>query len=345
MKFGGVSANGLYTFPSGSGTQFLDGANQIYNTIGSRTLKVYASPDYAAKYPLQTSWSSSPTNLTQLSQTTQYSTVMAMGWDTIVFTTFTFANGITNFWQVDVAQSKLDAEYDEIYNFVVHLLTTYNGTGKTFILQSLESDWNWSEPTYTTSTFTPRVNVDRYAAFFSVRQRAVSDARRDTAHTNVSVWHAIEPNRIVDAYVNSNRRRLVRDIAYRMQPDMIAYSCYDSTIDTFSWTADYATWVATYSPLFRQALQRIKKMFPGVPIYISEVGWPENEAPPGFDITDMCGVIKDIAEDEGCKYMIYWLVFDNEGSPPPANRGYWLVKPDGTLSEAGIAFQAFGPGI
>jgi len=216
---------------------------------------------------------------------------------------------------------------------------------KTFILQSLESDWNWSEPTYTTSTFTPRVNVDRYAAFFSVRQRAVSDARRDTAHTNVSVWHAIEPNRIVDAYVNSNRRRLVRDIAYRMQPDMIAYSCYDSTIDTFSWTADYATWVATYSPLFRQALQRIKKMFPGVPIYISEVGWPENEAPPGFDITDMCGVIKDIAEDEGCKYMIYWLVFDNEGSPPPANRGYWLVKPDGTLSEAGIAFQAFGPGI
>jgi len=345
MKFGSVSTDGLYTVPDASGTQFLDAADELYNTIGSRCIKMYASPSYATDYPLQSSWSSVPTNLTQLVQTTQYSTVIGMGWDTVVFTTYTFANGITNWWQVDVSQSKLDAEYDEIYNFVVHLLTTYNDSGMTFILQSLENDWNWSEPTYTVNTFTDRKAVDNYAAFFAMRQRAVSDARKATAYTNVKVLNAIEPNRIVDAFTNSNRRRLVRDIAQRLQPDIIAYSAYDSLIDTYSWTANYATWVATYTPLFRQAIQRIKRAFPGVPIYISEHGWPENQAPVGFDIYDMCVVAKDIALDEGCTHIFYWAIFSNEAnpSPPPDDRGYWLIEPDGSLSRAGEAYNDFGP--
>jgi hypothetical protein len=340
MNYGSAHVAGLYTVPNGSGTQFHDGAEAIWN-LGLRTFKCYLTPAYATDYPLET-WSAAPATLTELAQTTEVATELARAWDTVVFTAFTFANGITNWWRSNASAAKLAAEYTEYKALAVHLLTTYNGSGKRFILSTWEGDWAFMDST-TVDTAVDRALVDQYAAFLAVRQRAVQDARAETAHAGVTVLNAFEVNRVLDAVNYPHRRRILRDIASRLTPDMVSYSAYDSTIvDQGGWGADTAAWEAATTPAFTKAIKNIKAAFPGVPVYIGEFGFPENEATndhPDNNIGDMIQVVNDVCVEQGVDSLLFWEVFDNEASVPYTYRGYWLLKPNGDESLSATKLQ------
>ena len=178
MKYGAAHVQGLYNWPD-DGNQFANGCNAIWD-LGLRTLKVYCTGAYLTNYPLQTAWSSTPTTCTELCQTTQFTTQLSKAWDTVIMTVFPFVNNpgtVTNWWRAECTNAKLLAEYTEIYNLTVHLLTTYNNSSKTFILQNWEGDWAFMDA-FDADTFTDRKYVDYYAAFLQYRQRAVEDARR-----------------------------------------------------------------------------------------------------------------------------------------------------------------------
>jgi hypothetical protein len=346
MLYGSAHTNGLYTVPTGSGTQFADGCNAIAD-LGLSVLKVYCTCDYLTNYPLEAAFSATPTSVTQLAQTTEFATQLARSeFPTVVLTVFTFANGSTNWWRVDPSNTRMAAEYAEIKALAVHLLTTYSGTGKRFIIQNWEGDWAFGD------SFTPSVSIDRkmvdfYAAFLGTRQRAVEDARRETAHSGVTVLNAIELNRVVDAKAHGERRRILRDISKRVQPDVISYSAYDSTIvDQGGWGANQAAWEAATRPVFKSALRSIKAAFPGAILQIGEFGFPEHEPPTDQDIAAMVQLVSDVAEEEGVEVFIYWQVFDNEvgGGGPGTYRGFWLVEPDGSTSIAGAKMSALAGG-
>lgn len=346
MKYGATNVRGLYTVPNGSGTQFHDGAQVIWD-LGLRVFKAYATADYLADYPLQSAWSSTPTNLTQLVQTTQFTTELARAWDTVVLTTFTFANGTTNWWRPSITAAQLLAEYNEVKALAVHLLSTYSGSGKRFILCNWEGDWAFMD-SFTPDTAVNRPLVDQYAAFLATRQRAVRDARQETAHSGVTVLNAFEVNRVFDARKYPHRRRILTDLASRLQPDAVSYSAYDSTIvDQGSWGADQAAWEAATVPVFTAALRFIKAAFPGVLLYIGEFGFPENEQTndhPLNDTAQMVQVLNDVCVAEGVDSFIFWQAFDNESSVPYTYRGYWLRRPDGSLSLTGAKMQALAAG-
>lgn len=343
MRQGVAHAAGKYTFPSGSGTQFMDGVNAIFNA-GFKTVKFYCASSYLTDYPLQTAWSSVPVNLTQLAQTTQYAAAFAKTFERHILTVFTFANGATNWWRVNPTAAAYQAEYTEIYNLVVHLLTTYSG--KAFVIQNWEGDWAFMD-SFVAETYVAREMVDRYAAFLGTRKRAIEDAVRATASTS-QVFFAYEANRVVESRTKPHLRRVLRDIAARVQPHIISYSAYDSTIDTpVGFGADYATWAAYHLPLFARALRLLQLAYPGVPIQIGEFGFPEGpELPVGRDVGTMLTALADVARAAGVVDFIYWQVFDNEFAPmPPALdlitiRGFYTVKPDGTASVAGAAMAA-----
>jgi len=330
---------GKYTWPVASGTQFLDGCNAVYNA-GFRTMKFYCTAAYLTDYPLETAWSSAPVNLTQLAQTTEMAAGLAMNWHTVMLTAFTFANGTTNWWRVNPTTAAYAAEYAEIYNLAAHLLSTYNGTGRTFILQNWEGDWAFMD-SFTVDTYVSREMVDRYAAFLGTRQRAVSDARKATA-SDCQILMAVELNRVVDARLYPHRRRILTDLARRITPDLISFSAYDATIvDQGSWGANLAAWTAATTPVFTKALRAIQLAFPGVPIQIGEFGFPEGiELPPGRDVGAMIAVVHSIALAAGVTDFIYWQVFDNEETSPGVPRGFYTVKPDGTTSVAGAKMIA-----
>lgn len=342
MLNGGAHVRGLYTVPNGSGAQFTDGCDAIWD-LGLRTLKVYATPDYAADYPLQSSWSGTPSNLTELISLDEYTAQLSRGWDTVIFTTFTFANGTTNWWRADPSATRFANEYQEIYNLVVHLLTAYDDSGKTFILQNWEGDWAFMD-SFNPDTYVPRQYINFYAAFLNIRQKAVSDARAATPHSNVNVYMCVELNRTYDP---PNLRRILYNLPKLINPDVISYSAYDRTIVQYGWTANQATWEAAYVPSFTKGLRLIKKAYPNALLMIGEYGFPENEAindHPLLSVGDMIQTVYDICREEGVRWHVYWEVFDNEASIPYTYRGYWFRKPDGSLSIAGGKFEDFGPG-
>lgn len=340
MKYGAAHVQGLYTYPNGSGTQFTDGCDAIWD-LGLRTLKVYCTGAYLTDYPLQSSWSSVPTTCTELCQTTQFATQLARDWDTIIMTVFPFANNpgtVTNWWRASCTNAKLQAEYDEIYELTVHLLTTLNDSSKTVILQNWEGCWSFLDA-FDPDTFCDRKYVDYYAAFLQYRQRAVEDARRDTPHINVTVLHAIECNRVLDVKDRPGSRRILSDIAKRVTPDVVSWSAYDGTISVSGWTASQALWETTNAAYFSEGIALIRTAWPGCRISIGEFGYPENEAPVGFDVSEMIEITRNWALAAGVEWFIYWEVFDNEaGTPPDDYRGYYLIKDDGTQSLAGAKF-------
>jgi hypothetical protein len=342
VRVGSAHVQGLYTVPNGSGTQFADGSTAIWN-LGLPVLKVYCTAGYLTDYALE-NWSSTPTTLTQLAQTSEFTGALSRNWHTVVMTCFTFTNGITNWWRVNPTNTKFAAEYTELKALAAHLLSTYSGSGKTFILQNWEGDWAFMDST-TVTTHVPREYVDRYSAFLGVRQKAVEDARRETPHSGVQVLHAIELNRVVDALSHPGRRRILRDISKRVRPDVVSYSAYDATIvDQGSWGVNQAAWEAATRPVFTRALRAIKAAFPDTPIQIGEFGYPENEAPVTNDVPAMIQLTYDVALEEECLTFLYWEVFDNEPSAPYTYRGYWLVKPDGTISPSGLKMQELANG-
>lgn len=345
MKYGAAHVRGLYNWPD-DGNQFANGCNEIWD-LGLRTLKIYCTGAYLTDYPLQTSWSSTPTTCTELCQTTQFTTQLAKAWDTVIMTVFTFANNpgtVTNWWRAECTNAKLLAEYTEIYNLTVHLLTTYNNTGKCIVLQNWEGDHAFLD-SVNYDDFVDRKYVDYYAAFLQYRQRAVEDARKATAHYNVTVLHAIEANRVLDVKDRPGSRRILSDIASRVTPDVVSWSAYDGTISVSGWTASQALWETTNAAYFAEGIALIRKAWPGCRISIGEVGLPENEAPVGFDISEMIEIIRDWAVAAGVEWFIYWEVFDNEaGTPPDDYRGYYLIKDDGTQSLAGAKFADFADG-
>lgn len=342
MRYGAAHTNGLYNYPN-DGHQFTNGCNAIWN-LGLRTLKVYCTADYLTNYPLQSAWSSTPTSLTELVQTAEFSTQLARGWDSVIMTVFTFANGSTNWWRVDATNSRLNAEYDEIYDLTVHLLTTYNDSGIKFVLQNWEGDWAYLDA-FDPDTFVDRKHTEFYAAFAATRQKAVHDAVRDTAHSNVSVRMAFEVNRVLDVKDAPAKVRILNTLSRRFVPDIVSYSAYDSTIVATGWGSNQADWENKCTVQFTKALNLIKHYWPGVAIQIGEFGFPENEATEHTnDVRLMIRKVRDIALSAGVESLIYWEVFDNEPSIPYTYRGYWLLKPDGSQSIAGAAFAEFALG-
>lgn len=336
MYLGAAHSAGKYDVGP-AGDQFTNGCNDIY-ARGFQVLKVYCTADYLTDYPLQADWDTAPTTLTELAQTALFTTQLSRDWAAVQMTIFTFANGSTNWWRVSPSASKLAAEYTEIYNLAVHLLSTYSG--KTFILQNWEGDWAFMDIAGAPDTRVDRELVDRYVAFLGVRQRAVEDARRATASSS-RVLMAVEANRVLDAREYHHRRRICRDIAKRIRPDVVSWSAYDGTIDTpVGFGADYATWAAYTLPRMRKAMAILRHSFPYAQFFqIGEYGFPEVQAVGlGRDVGDMVGPVIDEATAAGFSWCTYWQIFDNEELSPGNPRGFYLTKPDGSDSDAAAKY-------
>lgn len=345
MRIGVAHVKGKYTVPAMSGTQFADGCDAVWNA-GFRTIKLYITGDYVGDYPLQTSWSSSPTTLTELAQTTEFATQLGRGWNVVMLTAFPFCTTdysrpvgqrVTNYWRVSFTDTQKQDTYTEMYDLGCHLLSTYDGTGTEFILQNWEGDWAFMDA-FVPETPVNRWLVNQYLAFLATRQKAIADARRDTP-SDCKLLMAYEANRTLEARTKPHLRRLLRDMAPKLQPDIISLSAYDFMIDTaIGFGADYATWAAYTLPLCAKALRQNQLRFPGVPIQIGEFGFPEVQAASlGRDVGVMINDVAAICAAYGVTDFVYWEVFDNEEITPGVPAGYWTVKPDGSVSVAGAA--------
>lgn len=206
-----------------------------------------------------------------------------------------------------------DAQYREIYDFTRHLLRTYNGTGKQFFLGHWEGDWHL-RPHYDRKKPFPPGYAEQFIDWLKIRQKAITDARRDTPHENVQVWHYTEAN-LVMPYLKGGSC-LANDILPNVDVDYVSYSCYDALNRSI------------HDDLFA-ALNHIESKLkprsdiPGKRVFIGEYGFPRDRFSAAEQNAKSIEVLR-AAIDWGCPFALYWELYCNEqknGKP----RGFWLI--------------------
>ncbi len=294
---------------------------------GCDSMKIFMSDGYSTTdYPLQDWTGSTPTNLTELAQTTPMQAVFS-SFNTIVCNTWSFANGRNNDWVNDADEDYLEDEYNEVKAFASWFLA--NNPGKTLVIQNWEGDWSLLG-SFNEFASVPSSRPARMAAYLRARQAAVEDARRGSTST-ARVLHGVEVNRVLDGY----GARVHRDVLPNAIPDMISFSLYEA-INT--WGSGQADALANISLLFPRAAKLVRAYTKDkCPLYIGEFFWPETDA--GFtslslDGGGLCNRVLDLAESMEFWGAFGWALFDNEA------RGYYVVKPDGSTSSQGAALRA-----
>lgn len=207
-----------------------------------------------------------------------------------------------------------DLEYREMFDLVAHLLRTYSGTGKKFYLGHWEGDWHL-RPHFDPKQPFPEGFGENFIAWLKVRQQAIDDAKRDTPHENVEVWHYTEVN-LVEPFLQGGQC-LTNDILPQVEVDFVSYSCYDSLQrgirDDLHATLNHI-----------ESKLKPKLGIPGKRVFIGEYGFPARRYSP--EVQNEKSIKTMIAALEwGCPFVLYWELYDNEGTTEKPG-GFWLIN-------------------
>jgi hypothetical protein len=145
--------------------------------------------------------------------------------------------------------------------------------------------------------------------------------------------HATELNRVVDFW--NGVPTMIEHVLPLVELDLISYSAYDGLKDGLTlWRCiEEIRKHARTGPLFG----------PGA-VCVGEIGRPENEKPER--IAEHWDEWLGAALAANALYIVHWELYCNElsktakAAPLPVKdpvqlRGFWLVKPDGSLSQSG----------
>lgn len=335
-RVGYSHVNSLYYF--GSEPYMVEGAKRILDT-GSRVIKLWfnsACPEY---YAFNDSWPKFNT-LVELAEAPSFKKVFAMPFKVYILTAYPPGKE-AHYWRDGMSEAKKKAETDAFDAITTHLLTTYKGTGKTFVLQHWEGDWSIGRPTAPgNDDWMPDPKaVQGMIDWLNARQDGVERARKKLNVQGCHVYHAAEVNKI-DIALNGKKGAVVDLVIPKTHCDLYSYSAYDTSIPQRQ---------------FKQALEYYaarapdSKAFGAKNVFIGEYGIPENEFPPKM-FQEVIQNTTQTALDFGCPYVVYWQLYCNElkkeaqGKEKPVKRnedcrGFWLIRPDGSKSWAWDYFE------
>jgi hypothetical protein len=239
------------------------------------------------------------------------------------------------YWRYRSHAPKQADDERQFYDLTRHLLTTYRGTGKTFILQDWEGDWA------ARGKFDAKVIVDaaiygRMADWLNARQRGVDRARDELRaelgpQPGVRVLHAAEVNQVRTS-LRGERVNVIDAVIPKTNVDLLSYSCYEAQNDP---------------RLLRACLEHIaSKLKPKAGfdasecrVFVGEFGAAENGKGGVERVQRVLPDTVDVSLAFGCPYVVYWQLYCNEAIRKPVQRnedtkGLWLIKPDGTKAWA-----------
>ena len=304
-----------------------EGANQVL-ALGSRVIKVWFHNPQRS-YPFNSQWPDMD-SLVEIAQSPYFLRLFSRPFTTYVMMCFSTGRGAA-YWRKGITEEQKRDEQRQFYELAKHLLTQYEGTGKSFILQHWEGDW-LIRGSYDRNVDPAPEAIAGMIEWLNARQAGVNQAREELGSHRVRVYHAAEVNRVVKS-MKEGKPNLVNKVLPYTPLDLVSYSAWDSTTEQ-----------SENPGLFREALDFIAKNMPDSPafgnrnVYVGEFGAPENRFPAGR-IQKMIPNVVETGLDWGCPYIIYWQLYCNElegakHQPPVrsnnAVRGFWLIRPDGS---------------
>ena len=316
----------------------LEGAARLLE-LGTRLGKFWLIPrDLERSYPFHHRWDRHD-SLVSLARSEPFAQLLALPFETLLFEAHA---PVEEAWKSPGRTASFyEAVTAEFYELAAHLYRTCRDRAVTIILQHWEGDWllrgagqSWDPPPADW-----RARCERMQRWLAARQAGVTRARREHgAGARCRVAHAAEVNRVADAW--RDIPTMTRAVLPEVELDLVSYSAYDGL-------ADGLTLWRCLEEIRRHA--RTGPLFGPGAVYVGEIGLPENEQPERVAERwdDWLGAL--LAAE--VPYIVQWELFCNELNPrltppprPPVKdpaqlRGFWLVKPDGTLSQTGRYFH------
>ncbi len=248
--------------------------------------------------------------------------------------------------------------YNDFYNLTKYLLTTYSGTGKTFVLQNWEGDnaLNGAQFTVlpsatencsnTAETNYPAAwcqTVTNMRTWLMARWNGVNDARRDyeKSTSNVTVAAAAEVNLVdgwnTSAYPYPTAMDVV--IPY-LHMDLYSCSCYHPSVPPYGQTMNPV--LQTYRaalPVPTLGSGSEPTLYGTNNLYVGEFGTPEAHWYSNDTWTESTSQKARVNTGEevqgalsaGARWILYWQVYDNGtvsvNSAGNSLDGDWLIRP------------------
>ena len=337
-RFGATHAAGKYCF---STKPFLiEGAERLLQ-LGTRLGKFWFSPVASSKqYPFHSRWESYG-NMRDLAGSEQFQPVWDMPFETIMLVG---SSPVEQGWHSnDLRSDFYENVTREYYDLARYFFERFRDRSITIIVQNWEGDWllrglgkEWSPPPKDW-----RERCERMQRWLAARQAGVTQARRElAANSRCTVAHAAEVNRVADAW--KGIPTMTREVLPGVEVDLVSYSAYDG--------------IDSGDPLkFWRCLREIRQYARTGPLYgsgalaVGEYGIPENVRPERITerYDEMLGVMLLMNVRFAAHWQLFCNEFTGESSPPPRTpvtdsdllRGFWLVRPDGSLSEGGAYFR------
>lgn len=327
----------------------VEGAQAIHE-LGFQAAKFWLNPrQLKESYPYNSDWSSlrEDSTFVALASHPYYQEAFALPFQTIALEISPVrTNGSENeFWESDFAEDE-----KQIGALADYLFATYRQRKVTFILQNWEGDWMlrsnakeaWKKGEYPDLA----KRVAALTRWFNAIHRAVSGARDRHAGAECQVLHAVEVNLVPESW--QGIPTVTNQVLPNVSADLISWSCY-SGLQSYRKSGDVSA-VGLW-----QGIETIRHFArkPGgeMPVMIGEIGLPERR---GKFTTEEVESIYDGAlaalVAQHVSWTFLWEIYCNEPlkeAPPglptyPADQlsGFWLRRPDGSMSASGNLFQA-----
>ncbi|MEO6788133.1 MAG: hypothetical protein ABI318_18565 [Chthoniobacteraceae bacterium] len=334
-RFGSTHVGGKYCLTE---KPFLiEGAERLLS-LGTRLGKFWFEPGSPQRgYPFHSEWGTYRT-LLDLAQSEYYAQLWKMPFSTFVLEAMSPAE---HGWRkADLPDSFYVAVEREYHDLTAHFCRIFRDRAVTVVLQNWEGDWmlrgsdkKWSPPPDDW-----KERCGQMQRWLAARQAGVANARaKFGSGAKCVVAHAAEVNRVDDAF--KGIPTMTRNVLSGVEVDLVSYSAYDGM---------------NGGPLhFRKCIEEIRahsrttSLFGPGALAIGEFGIPENASPKR--ISERYDEALGVMLAANVRYAAHWELYCNEFvtaetkspiSDPNLMRGFWLVKPDGSLSEGGKYFSA-----
>ena len=336
MAVGTQSIGVRYKFSSAGAVE--ESAQQIA-ALGSDTLKIALTPNYAKDYMIERDAKIS--SLMDLMRARpEFERAMDQPFRNIMLWVYPFSDSKSAFATGMIGEAEAEKVYREIYDLTAHLLKRYSGSGKTFFLGNWEGDWHTLQENYDYNLDPTPEAIQGAIRWFKLRERAVSDARRDTPHTDVKVYFYIELNHVRKA-MEHDRPAIVNRVLPHIRTDFVSWSSYDVTKPAAALGGD-----AGRALVFR-ALDYIEAHLPpsevpGKRVFIGEYGFELVAYQDAELQRRYTASIMKWALQWGCPFVLYWELYCNEVEPATGkSRGYWLIDDQGVKQPVWFLHQEF----
>lgn len=315
----------------------LEGAEKLLS-LGTRLGKFWLMPRTTrSDYSFNSQWGEYNT-LVELISSEYYTRLLEMPFETLIFEAHSPVE--QNWRSANLTDEFYKSVSREFYNLTGYLYKKCRNREVVIILQHWEGDWMlrgrggemWKEVPADW-----RELCRRMQRWLTARQEGVTAGRRDFGKgAKCVVAHAAEVNRVVDIW--KNIPTVTKEVLPYVELDLVSYSSYDGMKDPLTmWKCIQE--IVNYA--------RTGSLFGKKAVYIGELGIPENDQPK--NIKERWDSFMGVFLATGMKYVVQWELYCNELrqsqekiklpiTDPSLARGFWLVKPDGSLSETGAYF-------